>query len=108
MWVCGGLVVAALAASLAGCSADDDAASPATPDASSRATAPIVTIGAGQEVSPVPPWSAPEVEVDDENIAQLKEDASAALEAGELFGEDDDAIPLYLAMRETHRASRSS
>ncbi|MGQ4583246.1 SUMF1/EgtB/PvdO family nonheme iron enzyme [Lysobacter sp. F60174L2] len=99
MWVCGGLVVAALAASLAGCSADDDAASPATPDASSRATAPIVTIGAGQEVSPVPPWSAPEVEVDDENIAQLKEDASAALEAGELFGEDDDAIPLYLALR---------
>src|SRR5690606_19281997 len=47
-----------------------------------------------------PAWSAPEIEVDEDNIAQLKIEASAALEAGELFGEDDDAIPLYLALRE--------
>src|SRR5690606_3496818 len=100
MWVFGALVVAVLATSLAGCSGDDDSASPATPEASSRPGAPIVTIGAGQEVSPVPAWSAPEIEVDEDNIAQLKIDASAALEAGELFGEDDDAIPLYLALRE--------
>ncbi|MGH8075460.1 MAG: SUMF1/EgtB/PvdO family nonheme iron enzyme [Lysobacter sp.] len=100
MWVFGALVVAVLATSLAGCSGDDDSASPATPEASRRPGAPIVTIGAGQEVPPIPAWSAPEIEVDEDNIAQLKIDASAALEAGELFGEDDDAIPLYLALRE--------
>ena len=89
------LAFAAMLAVMSGCSRE--------PSGSSReaagARAPIVTISADQAVSPVPPWRAPAVEVNDGNFKQLKADAAAALKAGHLFGSDDDAIPLYLALR---------
>ncbi|MGV8941541.1 MAG: formylglycine-generating enzyme family protein [Lysobacter sp.] len=63
----------------------------------SEVRAPVVTIGEDQEV---PVWRAPDVEVDAENIAAIKQQAAEALATGELFGSDDDAIPLYLALQE--------
>jgi formylglycine-generating enzyme required for sulfatase activity len=87
----------ALAVLLAACSRPPDE----TPDTAqgdvSEARAPVVTIGEDQEV---PVWRAPDVEVDAENIAGLKQQAAEALEAGELFGSDDDAIPLYMALQQ--------
>ncbi|MFC5594887.1 SUMF1/EgtB/PvdO family nonheme iron enzyme [Lysobacter niastensis] len=86
-----------LAGVLAGCSRDQggqDARSDAGP-----ARAPIVTISADQAVSPVPPWRAPAVEVTDANAAKLRRQASAALQAGNLFDDASGAIPLYLALR---------
>jgi formylglycine-generating enzyme required for sulfatase activity len=62
--------------------------------------APLVTIGADQSVSPVPPWSAPVIEVTDATSAALRKRAEAALKAGHLYGGDEAqaAIPLYLAL----------
>ena len=94
----------ALAAAVAGCSGDEDAASSLSeqsPDGDPARRAPIVTIGADQKLSPVPAWRAPEIEVDPDNVRQLKMDAAAAQEAGELFGNPTDAIPLLLALRES-------
>lgn len=74
-------------------------------DAAATATAPVVTIGAEQSVSPVPPWQAPPVEVTDANQVELRRQAAAALKDGRLFGATADhdaasaAIPLYLALR---------
>ncbi len=62
----------------------------------SDARAPVVTIGEDQEVQV---WRAPDVEVDAENIATIKQQAAEALATGELFGSVDDAIPLYLALQ---------
>lgn len=97
LWV--GVALVALAG---GCSREQDAAAPAggSGDAGGK-RAPIVTISRDQAVSPVPDWQAPKVVVDTENLVQLQADAAEALAAGELFGEPDDAIPLYLALR-TH------
>jgi formylglycine-generating enzyme required for sulfatase activity len=69
-------------------------------EAAGRPAAPIVTASPDQQVEPVPQWQAPKVEVDGDDVEQLKEQAAAALEAGELFGDDAAAIPLYLALRE--------
>ena len=66
---------------------------------------PVITIGADQAVSPVPPWRAPAVEVTDANAAELRKRAAAALKVGRLFGAASDpdpggaAIPLYLALQ---------
>ena len=91
----------ALAAALGACSGETEAPSrntaPADGDPAKRA--PIITISADQKISPVPAWSAPEVEVDPDNVARLKQEAATALEAGELFGEPTDAIPLLLALQ---------
>ncbi|BDU17181.1 formylglycine-generating enzyme family protein [Lysobacter auxotrophicus] len=87
-----GIVVIALAA---GCSRD---ASSPKGDAAAAHT-PIVTISADQAVSPVPAWRVPAVQVTDENVAELKEQAAQALSRGRLFGGTDDAIPLYYALR---------
>ncbi|MBW3550982.1 MAG: formylglycine-generating enzyme family protein [Proteobacteria bacterium] len=88
---------------LAGCSREqpaDAAQERATPEGGTAAPrAPIVTVSADQAVSPVPPWQVPAVEVTDENAEQLQARAEAALEAGELIGEPDSAIPTYLALR---------
>ncbi|WP_342317291.1 SUMF1/EgtB/PvdO family nonheme iron enzyme [Lysobacter sp. FW306-1B-D06B] len=80
----------------AGCSRE--ASSPSSDDAGGART-PIVTISADQAVSPVPPWRIPQVEVTDENAAELKKKAAEALARGRLFGGADDAIPLYFALR---------
>ena len=59
----------------------------------------MVTISPDQEVSPVPSWQAPEIAIDADNLEQLRTAAAEALAAGELYGEPDDAIPLYVALR---------
>lgn len=69
-------------------------------DEGAGARAPIVTISADQAVSPVPPWRAPAVEVNDDNFKDLKAKADAALKDGRLFAGADEAIPLYLALRQ--------
>ncbi len=97
------MAVLAVALLLGACSSEPDPAATAAPDPVRTAdgkSAPIVTISPDRDVSPVPAWSAPGVEVDAENLAQLKEEAATALEAGELFGDAGDAIPLYMALRE--------
>jgi len=87
-----GIAVMALAA---GCSRD--ASSPKR-DAAAGHT-PIVTISADQAVSPVPAWRIPAVQVTEENVAELKEQAAQALSRGRLFAGPGDAIPLYYALR---------
>ncbi|GAB3385607.1 SUMF1/EgtB/PvdO family nonheme iron enzyme [Lysobacter fragariae] len=69
-----------------------EAAGPATDDA------PLVTIGADVSVSPVPPWRAPRIEVDESNITDLRKRAAAALKQYRLYADADSAIPLYLAL----------
>src|SRR5690606_32494193 len=84
----------------AACTNEPDAERSAAlpPDASAGQRVPVGTISEDQQVSPVPAWRAPSVEVDADNAAQLKESAQLALEKDELFGDADDAIPLYLAL----------
>lgn len=90
----------ALVAMLGACArAPDDGSGAGKPDAADQERAPIVTISPDQEVSPVPPWQAPQIAIDAENIGQLKAAAAKALVAGELYGEPDDAVPLYVALR---------
>lgn len=91
--------LAALAAA-SGCQRDSAA------DPASASPAPLVTIGAEQSVSPVPPWHAPAIEVTDANKAELRRQAEGALEDGRLFAATEGhdaasaAIPLYLALRD--------
>lgn len=80
---------------LAGCS--DRADQRSVQDASARK--PIVTVSADQAVSPVPPWRAPAIAVTEDNAADLRKRARAALKAGDLHAGPDSAIPLYLALR---------
>ena len=70
--------------------------------------APIVTVAPEQEVAPVPEWKVPEAPVDgaEADLEETKAAAAEALESGELFREADDAIPLYLALREEAPADR--
>lgn len=90
----------ALVAMLGACSrAPEDPSAKARPDAADPERGPMVTISPDQEVSPVPSWQAPEIAIDADNLEQLKTAAAEALAAGELYGEPDDAIPLYLALR---------
>lgn len=72
---------------------------PATTGAA--APAPVVTIGPDEAVPEVVVWEAPSIQVDDENTDELKTQAQEALEDGRLFGGDGDAIPLYLALRQS-------
>jgi formylglycine-generating enzyme required for sulfatase activity len=93
------LTGAVLAVLGAGCSRDAEAPAESAPAAAEPSRqAPIVTISRDQAVSPVPPWQAPEVAIDEASLEQRRADAAAALESGELFGEPDDAVPLYLAL----------
>lgn len=72
------------------------------------ARAPVVTIGADQSVSQVPPWRVPPIVVTDANADALRKRAEAAVKEGYLFAHEGDAvsdpaaaaIPLYLALRE--------
>jgi len=90
----------ALAALLGACSrAPEGSTAAGQPDAAERERAPMVTISPDQEVSPVPSWQAPEIAIDADNLEQLRTAAAEALAAGELYGEPDDAIPLYVALR---------
>jgi len=79
---------------LAGCSRK-----PATPADAASARTPIVTIGADQAVSPVPPWEAPAIEITEANAPRLRKQAAAALKADRLFDGPEDAIPIYLALQ---------
>jgi len=91
----------ALIALLGACAREQGAAVPATPselDAAKREREPMVTISRDQPGA-VADWQAPAIEVDAGNLAQLKAAATQALAAGELYGEPDDAIPLYVALR---------
>ena len=85
---------------LVACSGDrgDDAAEPDVAAEAGGERAPIVAVGPRQEVAPVPEWESPAVEVDDSDVEAMKARAAEALEAGDLFGDADDAIPLYLAL----------
>ena len=60
---------------------------------------PRVVVGEDQ---PVPNWRPPDVALpaDAGGIDEVIAEAEAALEAGELYGGERDAIPLYLALRE--------
>lgn len=92
----------ALAAALGACSGEKETPSPgsaAPADGDPAKRAPIITISADQKISPVPAWSAPEVEVDPDNASRLKQEAATALEEGELFGDPTAAIPLLLALQ---------
>lgn len=86
---------------IAACTNEPDAERPASagPQVTAGAQVPVVTISDDQELSPVPAWQSPPVEVDADNAADLKERAQLALDNGELFGNANDAIPLYLALR---------
>lgn len=92
-------LVATIASALAvGCSRpspDEAARTPAATDG----RAPAVTVSADQEVSPVPPWRAPVVEVTADNAAALRQRAATALAEGRLYGDADAAIPIYLALQ---------
>lgn len=68
----------------------DGRASPAT-------AGPRVVVGEDQ---PVPNWRPPDVEVPVTGVDDVVAEAEAALAAGQLYGGDRDAIPLYLALRE--------
>ena len=85
---------------LVACSGDrgDDAAEPDVAAEAGGERAPIVAVGPRQEVAPLPEWESPAVEVDDSDVEAMKARAAEALEAGDLFGDADDAIPLYLAL----------
>lgn len=78
----------------AGCSRE-----PAAPTGDAAVRTPIVTISADQAVSPVPPWRMPAVQVTDANVKDLKAKAAQALKEGRLFGGNEDAVPLYFALR---------
>lgn len=94
------LLVAALIG--AACSRSGDGASVEdVAPAGSAATAPVVTIGPDEALPEVVVWEAPAIDVDEENTDELREQARVALEEGRLFGGDGDAIPLYLALRQT-------
>lgn len=97
-----GVMAAALLALLAACSDRSADGGTAGRDDAGAATGrpPIVRVDQGEPVAPVPDWEAPPVEIADDDVDAMKEQAAAALEAGELFGDADDAIPLYLALRE--------
>ena len=97
------LAALAIAVLLPACSGEPESATTPASDTDASAdgrAGPIVSVRPDPQASPVPAWRAPEVEVDAANLAQRKQEAAAALEAGELFGEADDAIPLYLALRD--------
>ncbi|WP_158987916.1 formylglycine-generating enzyme family protein [Lysobacter panacisoli] len=72
---------------------------PAAPPGDAAVRTPIVTISADQAVSPVPPWRMPAVQVTDANVKDLKAKAAQALKEGRLFGGNEDAVPLYFALR---------
>lgn len=91
----GAVWAGALALALGACSREPDKPR----GRAGEARSPIVTISADQAVSPVPPWRAPEVPVDDANADALKARAAQALEEDRLFGGVEDAIPLYLALQ---------
>jgi len=96
-WRHGACLCACLVLVAAGCGREQAEAE----KAASRA--PLVTIGAEQSASPVPPWRSPPIEVTDENAAALRKRADAALEDGHLYGGADEtgaAIPLYLALQQ--------
>ena len=80
---------------LAGCG--DRAGQDAPAETATRK--PIVTVSADQAVSPVPPWRAPAVAVDEDNAAELRKRAEAALADGRLHADADSAIPLFVALR---------
>nr|WP_246606456.1 formylglycine-generating enzyme family protein [Lysobacter antarcticus] len=85
-----------------GCSRSGDGA--AVDDAApngSAATAPVVTIGPDEALPEAVVWEAPAIDVDEGNTDELKEKAREALDEGRLFGGDGDAVPLYLALRQT-------
>lgn len=65
------------------------------------AAAPVVSIGPDEAVPELAVWQAPVIQVDTENADELKQKAQEALAENRLFGSDDDAIPLYLALRDT-------
>ncbi|MGY0619130.1 SUMF1/EgtB/PvdO family nonheme iron enzyme [Lysobacter sp. A378] len=91
-----------LALLLAACANEPDTERSAStdPEAAAGPRVPVVTISDDQQVSPVPAWQAPPVEVDADSAADLKKSAQLALEQGELFGDANDAIPSYLALRD--------
>lgn len=98
-----GLALALAALVLLGACSREEAGRPATqgaPEAPGEQRGPMVTISPDQVVSARPDWQAPEIVVDDEKLPELKSAAAEALEEGELYGEPDDAIPLYVALRE--------
>lgn len=84
---------------LGGCSREEPATAPDRTDEARAGRRPIVTISDGDAAVSLPAWNAPAIDVNPENYAALQEAAKTALEAGELFGEADDAIPLYFALR---------
>ncbi len=63
--------------------------------------AAVVTIGPDEAVPEEAVWKAPSIQVDEGNTDALKALAREALEQNRLFGGDEDAIPLYLALRQT-------
>ncbi|MDQ3511489.1 MAG: hypothetical protein M3414_07375, partial [Pseudomonadota bacterium] len=90
----------ALAAMLGACSrAPDSPQAESESEAGDRERQPIVTISSDQAVPKVPEWDAPEVQIEPEAMERFKTLAAEALESGDLYGESDDAIPLYLALR---------
>ena len=93
------MTVLVIMLALGACSGESDPDKPEIRTATDEPT-PIVTISPDRKVSPVPAWRPPDVVVDPENLERTEQEAAAALEAGELFGDATDAIPLYLALRE--------
>lgn len=90
----------ALAAMLGACSRAPDSPEAGTDSqAADRERQPIVTISSDQAVPKVPEWDAPEVLIEPEEMQRFKTLAAEALESGDLYGDSDDAIPLYLALR---------
>ncbi|MDQ3289583.1 MAG: SUMF1/EgtB/PvdO family nonheme iron enzyme [Pseudomonadota bacterium] len=87
-------------ATLGACSrAPDSPQAQVPPEAGQRERQPIVTISSDQAVPQVPKWEAPAVEIGADELARYKTAAAQALESGELYGEEDDAVPLYMALQ---------
>lgn len=80
---------------------DGDTSSGESPDPATVTAAPVITIGPDEAIPEVLVWQAPMIQVDEDNADALKEQAGEALEEDRLFGSKDDAIPLYLALRQT-------
>ena len=88
----GALTVLAL---LTGCGDRADRGGQAAADARRD---PSVTIS-GQDAVVVPTWQPPPVVIEEGTVDATRVEAERALEAGRLFGEDRDALPLLLALR---------
>jgi formylglycine-generating enzyme required for sulfatase activity len=79
-------------------------AAPAVPAAKAKAPAPAqVTIGGEDAAETEQRWQPPAVTLTDAGVAQARRDAAKAFAEGRLYEKAEDAIPIWLALRDRDR-----